>query len=372
MGCAVLVVEQLYVTIPLVGDLANRFAVDPERAAWVGTAFGVAYAAGFLVFGPLSDRIGRHRVILAGLGGTAAATLLVGVAPTFGLLLVARAVQGFAASAFPPAALSLVSEDLPPPMRPSGVSLMSAAFLGAAPLAQAFAGVVGDLPITMTALAPLYLIGGLSLALMMRRNRQRERATGGASQQASLAMLIRIPALGAAWAAAATVLFGFVAFHAGAQALGAGVSGDLQALRLIGLPPLLLTLVAAPLTARAGATVTARLGLGVAALGLMLAATGEPVAVMAASVLLSGGIALAVPGLIATVAGQAPAAHRGLAMALYSVCLFLGASAAPPFAQALADLGPAALWLGPAGLMGAAIAGLTWLGPCRRPAPLTP
>ena len=81
----------------------------------------------------------------------------------------------------------------------------------------------------------------------------------------------------------------------------------------------------------------------------MLAAVGSSLTVMGASIVLSSGVALAVPGLIATVAGRATNANRGLALALYTFCLFIGASLAPPVSQVLAQFGTAPLWLLPAG-----------------------
>lgn len=358
MACAFLVVGQLYVTIPLVGEVATRFSVVPARAVLAGSAFGFAYAAGFLVFGPLSDRLGRKRVILAGLVATALATALVGLVQSFGLLLAARAVQGIAASAFPPVALSLVAEELPPQYRPLGVSLMSFAFLGAAPLAQFFAARVGGLPTIMLELAPLYLLGAAGLLYATRaRSAPMEVQVGG--QMSELASLVRDPLVLAAWVAAITVLFGFVSFHGGAQALGSDLGVDLQTLRLIGLPPLLLTFAAAPLTRRRGPSVTARTGLLLAVLGLLIATIGTPAAVASASVILSGGVALAVPGLIATVAGRTTNRNRGLALAIYSFCLFLGASFAPPVAQALAGIGILPLWLLPAAVLATAAPGIS-------------
>lgn len=358
MLCGFLVVGQLYVTIPLVTDVAGRFDIAPERAALIGSAFGFAYAFGFLVFGPLSDRYGRLRLILFGLTTTALATLLVSWAQSFEMLLASRAAQGFVAAAFPPAALSLIAEELPPAKRPFGVSLMSFAFLGAAPLAQVFAaGMDIGLPGIMLRLAPFYLLAAIALAVATktgtRQPAQKESSRG------HLASLLYNPSILTAWAAAVTVLFGFVSLHAGAQTLGVALNVDLQTLRLIGLPPLLLTFAAAPLTLRYGATVTARLGLMLACLGLMLAAVGTSLTVMGASIVLSAGVALAVPGLIATVAGRATNANRGLALAFYTFCLFIGASLAPPLSQTLAQFGTAPLWLLPVGLLLIAALGIT-------------
>lgn len=358
MACGFIVVGQLYVTIPLVADVAVRFAVAPEQASLIGSAFGFAYATGFLVFGPLSDRFGRRRLILLGLTVTALATVVVGWAQSFEMLLAARVMQGFVAAAFPPAALSMIAEELPHNQRPFGVSLMSFAFLGAAPLAQVLAAGTGlGLSGIMLSLVPIYLLAALALFFVTKANNTQTVRAG--SSQGQLASLLRDIGILAAWAAAVTVLFGFVSLHAGAQILGTDLDVDLQTLRLVGLPPLLLTFAAAPLTRRKGAAFTARFGLVLAGLALVLASIGTPWVVMGGSVVLSAGVAFAVPGLIATVAGRATNANRGLALALYTFSLFVGASLAPPIAQSLAQAGPAPLWLLPAGLLLMAALGIT-------------
>ena len=172
MSAALLVVGQLYVAIPLLPGLAARFGTDLKGAALVGTAFGLAYATGFLVFGLLSDRIGRVRVILFGLLALTAATVLAALAETFSLLLAARALQGLAAATFPPAALSLVVESLPAERRPFGIAAMSFAFLGAAPATQVLGAALaerGFAPI-LSGAAILYFVAAAALWGLVRRD----------------------------------------------------------------------------------------------------------------------------------------------------------------------------------------------------------
>ncbi|WP_157223352.1 MFS transporter, partial [Rhodovulum sp. PH10] len=168
-ACAVLVVGELYVTIPLTAQIADRFGVAPATAALAGSAFGLAYAVGFLVLGPLADRYDRARFLVAGLGAIAAATALVPFVQSFGLLLGVRVLQGLAAATFPPAALALVVEVLPPRWRATGVSMLSFAFLGSAPLVQIFAARVGDLATVATVIAVGYLVGAAGVLLLAGR-----------------------------------------------------------------------------------------------------------------------------------------------------------------------------------------------------------
>lgn len=95
------------------------------------------------------------------------------------------------------------------------------------------------------------------------------------------------------------------------------------------------------------------------AAALLLAATGTPTAVLTAGAILSAGVALAVPGLIATIAGQTTNTNRGLALAVYTFTMFFGASVAPPVAQALATYGTGPVWLLPAVLVALAIFAVT-------------
>lgn len=381
MAGAVLVAGQLYVTIPLAADLARRWQVSAAQAGWVGSAFGFAYAAGFLLLGRWSDRFGRRRVLLAGLLATAAASVLVACATGFAMLLGARAAQGLLAASFPPVALALVTEVLPPARRPLGISLLSFAFLASAPLAQFLAAQAAGLglPVIMALTAAAYILLAAGLARTLPRpmdvsvsvsapplaGSQGSQGLSGLSMQAAphppqitAPSQSPPPALLGTWLAAATVLFGFVAFHAGAQIMGL-TAAELQALRLAGLPPLLFSFAAAGLTRRIGALATARLGFVLAAFGLLTGWTGDFRPLLAASVLLSAGIALAVPGLIGTLAARAMPDRRASAMSRYTFALFMGASVAPPIAASLAAQGwrvllfvPAAAFAGAALIAG--------------------
>src|SRR5215212_6990913 len=78
---------------------------DAQRQ-WVITAYTLTFAGLLLIGGRIADRFGRRTALLGGLGGFAAASALAGIAPSFEVLVVGRALQGAFAAVLAPTALS--------------------------------------------------------------------------------------------------------------------------------------------------------------------------------------------------------------------------------------------------------------------------
>lgn len=91
----------LYSTQPLIGVLAVRFALPESHAAWSASVATLLLGLDMIVAGPLSDRWGRTRTIKVSLCATAVLGALCAVAPTWPVLLVARAAQGLALAGTP-------------------------------------------------------------------------------------------------------------------------------------------------------------------------------------------------------------------------------------------------------------------------------
>jgi EmrB/QacA subfamily drug resistance transporter len=82
---------------------------DPDSRQWVITAYALTFGSLLLLGGKISDLIGRKWTFIAGLGGFAGASALGGAAPSFEVLVGARALQGAFAALLAPAALSIVT-----------------------------------------------------------------------------------------------------------------------------------------------------------------------------------------------------------------------------------------------------------------------
>jgi DHA2 family methylenomycin A resistance protein-like MFS transporter len=88
---------------------------DVSALQWVVNAYTVAFAALILSAGALGDRIGAKRVFIAGFTVFTTASAICGLAPTLGVLITARALQGAGAALLVPCSLTLLNHTYPEP-----------------------------------------------------------------------------------------------------------------------------------------------------------------------------------------------------------------------------------------------------------------
>ena len=103
--------------------------------------------AGFtLLFGRLGDLAGRRRLFLGGLMLLAAGSMVGGLAPSPGILLGARIVQGLAAALAIPSALGLLTTSFPEgPLRDRALGLNGSLLAGGFTVGALFGGILTDL-----------------------------------------------------------------------------------------------------------------------------------------------------------------------------------------------------------------------------------
>ena len=340
--CALAVVSQLYLPLPILPQVAHDYGLTPSAAPDVMTAFGFAYATGFLIFGPLSDRLSCRRVMLWGLAALAVVTAALAVAGSAPLLLAGRALQGLAAAAFPPAAIAYLAERGTVPQRTWGVAWLSTAFLSAGLLGQLYGGTVGGrwgLGVALLPLAAIYACTAWALHATPAEAAPTP-AQPWLTRYSPLGSLLADARLRRVYGPALLLLMCFVAFYllldAQAQATLMAHGITPLAARGVALPAFLAPLAVAVVMPRHGAERLAMAGLGIAATGLALCAWAgveHPYSLLAASVVFVAGVGVSVPSLIAQVTRIAAAEVRGLAVALYTFVLFVGASLGPALAH---------------------------------------
>ena len=333
---ALLVLTQLYAAIPLLKPISAQLHGSATFA--LSTAFSLTYAAGFLIWGPVSDHYGRRRIMALALGILTVSTACCALAPSLPALAILRAVQGLSASGFAPVALAHLSEAPAPPRRARAIGAMSTSFLVAGIAGQVLASLVA-LHLGWRWFFPLcagLLAVALVVILAVVHDAAPASGPSGSSlrgQFASLGRLALRPAVLALSLTHVTLLMVFVAMYT-------GIGGHLETLgmrpstviliRLTALPAMFLSLIAGRIAARWSWARTARLGFGVSALGMLgEALLAESLAgLVACSVVYVAGVALAAPAMI-SLYGQVSAPNRGSGMALNGFILFVGTSAGP-------------------------------------------
>lgn len=87
------------ICLPSMQEWGAIFGVGQPAVQLTFSAYVLTYGGLQLAYGPLSDRLGRRRILLVGLALSLAGALLAAVAPGLGLLVAARAIQGAGAAA---------------------------------------------------------------------------------------------------------------------------------------------------------------------------------------------------------------------------------------------------------------------------------
>jgi EmrB/QacA subfamily drug resistance transporter len=89
-------------------EIQQALGFSQPNLSWVFNAYVVAFGGLLLLGGRLADLHGPRRVFIAGFAILTGASLLTGLAPTEGILLAGRALQGVGSALIAPAALTLL------------------------------------------------------------------------------------------------------------------------------------------------------------------------------------------------------------------------------------------------------------------------
>lgn len=95
--------------IPLSPFIRDDFALDYTQTGWVVSAFTLAYGVSHLPAGWLADRTGPRVLLIIGISGVALAGLLVGLSPTYVLMVIFLVLLGLLGGGYHPSASPLLS-----------------------------------------------------------------------------------------------------------------------------------------------------------------------------------------------------------------------------------------------------------------------
>jgi multidrug resistance protein len=301
------------IVLPILPLYAERFRASPGTVGLLVASFSLAQLVCSPLLGRLSDRIGRKPVLVLSLAGTAAGSLLTGLAGSLWLLFAGRVVDGVSGASVS-VAQAAVTDLAPPSERPRLLGLLGAAFgLGfvAGPAIGALAALGGP-HVPFLVAAALAAVNAVVAAVRLPETRPSERTpTATAAPEPPLgATRSTADGLRAYLLVAFVSLVAFSAFEAtfalfGERRLGLRLASTGAVFTVIGV---LIALVngglVGPTVKRFGEAGTLRLGLAGNAAGLAVLPFVHSWAALAPAILLlTIGQGLVTPTLAATVAG---------------------------------------------------------------------
>lgn len=121
--------------------IMDGLAASTASVVWVTSSYLLAFAVPLLITGRLGDRFGPKRIYLVGLVLFTISSALCGLAPSIGVLIAARVLQGLGAALVSPQSMAVITRCFPPQRRGApmgvwgavgGVAAMSGPLVGGA------------------------------------------------------------------------------------------------------------------------------------------------------------------------------------------------------------------------------------------------
>lgn len=327
--------------VALIGPIARVLGLAPWQAGLAVTVGGVAWVLFARRWGAASDRLGRRRVLLQGLGG-----FVLSYALLCAFIVVAlRGTAGGFYAAVPATGAALIADHVPPEKRASAMATLGAAsgigMVAGPGVAGALAAHSLELPLFITALLPFIAFGVLWRAL---QRTEHHAAPDAATLKISDARLRRPLAVGFAAMFSVTIAQVVVGFFAldrlhldtAAAARAAGIALTVVGVALILAQLLVRKLGWAPQRLiRIGGVVSA------AGFGSVLFATSQP-ALWADYFVAAAGMGWVFPSVTALAANAVNANEQGATAGTVGAAHGLGMIAGPLVGTLVYDIDPGA------------------------------
>lgn len=348
---------------PMLLTIAADLRVSIAEVAATASLYYLLYGLMQPIWGMVSDRLGRVRVMQLTLLTVVIPGLLSALAPSLLVLVVGRALAGGLFSAVIPAALVYIGDTVPLSFRQKALADQLAAGAVAIALATVAAGLAAQLDLWRFAFAAPALAAGVLGLLLARRLPEPERQEGSAGPLSQVGLVVRRP-----WAVLVIllalveggVILGFLTYLAPsleAEGYSAAVSG--LAVGLYGLAMLVWTQVLKGVADKLDRYALILIGGALLALGYTAGALDRNLLGTAlAAVLVGGGFAF-MHSTLQTWATEVVPEARASVISFFAAALFAGSGiatiAVAPLAEALSYgllFAVAALIAIPLGLLG--------------------
>ncbi|MGW5673123.1 MFS transporter, partial [Micromonospora sp. NPDC003776] len=149
---------------PVLPTIQHDLHTSQNTVTWVLTAYLLSASIFTPVLGRIGDMIGKERTLVVSLAALAVGCLLAAVAPTIGVLIVARVVQGIGGAVFP-LSFGIIRDEFPAARVSSAVAAISAIVAAGGGLGVVLAGpIVATLGYRWLFWIPMVVVGLTALA----------------------------------------------------------------------------------------------------------------------------------------------------------------------------------------------------------------
>ncbi|PHM67705.1 MFS transporter [Xenorhabdus sp. KJ12.1] len=145
-SCAVFFIGTTeFMLAPILQPLAEAFNTTTDKAAWLVSGYAFSYSLMAPIFGWLSDRINRPKLLLASLLFLSLDGLLLTIAPNLGVAIGLRIFGGIAAAALIPTIFALIAEIFPLHKQTSAMGIVMLGMTIGIVTGPVFAGVLTEI-----------------------------------------------------------------------------------------------------------------------------------------------------------------------------------------------------------------------------------
>ncbi|MFH8630092.1 MFS transporter [Streptomyces lydicus] len=324
----------LYSTQALLPAISTDLRVSPDQASWTVSAATFGLALGVIPLSAVSERFGRRALMTASLSVAALIALVVPFAPSLGVLIALRAVQGVALAGLPASAMAFLAEEVRAKALVAAIGLFVAGNSIGGMSGRIVTGWVAQAwgwRAALGAVGVLAVVCAVTFRLLVPRARHfAPRAVGPRALARTLGghladpLLRRLYGIGALFMTVFGAVYTVIGYRLVAEPfnLPQGIVGSIFVIYLVGTVS---SAAAGKLVARVGRRGALYLAVGTTSTGLLLSLADSVGAVLAGLVLITAGFFAGHAVASSSVSRTAKTA-RAQASALYQCAYYVGSS----------------------------------------------
>ncbi|MEV7377963.1 MFS transporter [Streptomyces lydicus] len=324
----------LYSTQALLPAISADLRVSPDQASWTVSAATFGLALGVIPLSAVSERFGRRALMTASLSVAALIALVVPFAPSLGVLIALRAVQGVALAGLPASAMAFLAEEVRAKALVAAIGLFVAGNSIGGMSGRIVTGWVAQAwgwRAALGAVGVLAVVCAVTFRLLVPRARHfAPRAVGPRALARTLGghladpLLRRLYGIGALFMTVFGAVYTVIGYRLVAEPfnLPQGIVGSIFVIYLVGTVS---SAAAGQLVARVGRRGALYLAMGTTSTGLLLSLADSVGAVLAGLVLITAGFFAGHAVASSSVSRTAKTA-RAQASALYQCAYYVGSS----------------------------------------------